>query len=418
MRHAITGKICYDFRQRQKCLLPAMTKICYNSAMPRKQRKVLIALKMSGIAGQSKLAGVFRYLNERYGDRPPWNVRLIRTRDELTAETVRQAIAERTDGFIVSNPDAIDSVSPLAKASTPTVVMDMHVLPLERRREKIAFIRNSGDEIGNAAADYLMGQGTARTYAFLHADPVTDWSRARFDAFRRRLNGCGLWCEELHSPEQALKLKRPAAIFAANDDRAFELLKTLAARRLKVPQNVAVLGVDNDTLICEHAQPSLSSVQPDFEEEGHLAAKTLDAMMDGERLPERTLFVGVKEIVRRDSTSEMSHAGRLVQRALAYIERHALDGIDVGNVVAHMKCSRRLADLRFRELQGRSIRQAIEGRRMDEVRRLLAETRDSIETVAEACGYSRPNHLRNLFKKRFAMTMSEFRRSATTHRRV
>ena len=377
-----------------------------------KTKNVFIALKMAGVAGQSKLVGVFRYLKETYGENSPWEIRLVRTRVELTSAVVRQAIANGTDGFIVSIPDTEDAVFPLTEISAPTIAMDIHSPELEARQSNIVFIRNSSEEIGREAALFLLGQGVARSYAFLHSEPVMDWSEARFKAFKRMLNDNGIWCEELFSPADAARLKRPAAILAANDDRAYELLKALAARHVAVPRGVAVLGVDNDELFCENTHPRLSSVQPDFEEEGWLAAKTLDDMMQGRALAERTLLVGVKRIVQRESTTEQSHAGRLVQKAVAYIDRHALEGIGVNDVVKHLKCSRRLADLRFRELQGRTILNAITERRLDEVKSRLAGTKEKMDAIASACGFKSPIYLKNLFKKHFGMSMSKFRASA------
>ena len=375
-----------------------------------KKKKVFIALKMAGIAGQGKLAGVFRYLRERYGDSSPWDVRLVRTGAELTEAAVRQAVADGTDGFIVSIPDAEDAVPPLAGTRIPTIVMDIHSAALEGRSANIVYIRNSADAIGREAAHFLLGQGHARSYAFLHSEPVTDWSLARFAAFKRELNDSGLWCEELFASDAATKLKRPSAVLAANDDRAFDLVKALAARRIAVPREVAVLGVDNDTLICENAHPRLSSIQPDFEEEGRLAAETLDNLMRGKAPMKRILLVGVKGIVQRASTAEQSHAGRLVQKAIAYIEAHALEGIGVADVVRHLKCSRRLADLRFRELQGRTILDAITERRLNEVKRRLSTTREKMDAIAAACGYENPTYLKNLFKRRYGITMRDFRK--------
>ena len=378
--------------------------------MRTKRKKVFIALKMAGIAGQGKLAGVFSYLQEKYGDLSPWDIQLVRTHAEFTETAVRQAIADGTDGFIVSIPDADDAVPPLAEAKVPAIVMDIHSVALERRAGNIAFIRNSADDIGREAALFLVGQGMARSYAFLHPAPTTDWSRMRFEAFKRTLNDSGLWCEEIFEPAAAARLKRPAAVLAANDDRAFDLVKFLAARRMAVPRDVAVLGVDNDTLICENAHPRLSSIQPDFNEEGRRATETLDAMMRGKALAKRILLVGVKRIVQRESTAEQSHAGRLVQKAVAYIDSHALEGIGVTDVVRHLKCSRRLADLRFRELQGRTILDAITERRLDEVKRRRSTTREKMDAIAAACGYGNPTYLKNLFKRRYGITMRDFRK--------
>ena len=202
-------------------------------------------------------------------------------------------------------------------------------------------------------------------------------------------------------------------MLAANDDRAFDAIKTLSGKRIRIPKDIALLGVDNDTLICENTQPRLSSVQPDFGKEGYLAAEILDTMINGGTPPSRTVLVGVTRIIQRESTAEQSHAGLLVQKALAYINRHALERIGVSDVVQHIGCSRRLADLRFRELQGSSIMQTIIEKRLDEVRRRLADTKEKIDVIASACGFDNSNYLKNLFKKRFGMTMREWRSSFT-----
>lgn len=374
-----------------------------------KKTKVFIALKMSGIAGQEKLAGIFRYLKEKYEEHIPWEIRIVRTHGELTQDVVTQAISDGMDGFIISIPDTEDAVIPLADMTTPTIIMDIHSSALAKRKTNIAFIRNSADEIGSEAAHFLLRQGIPRSYAFLHSTPMTDWSKARFKAFKRTLNDNGHWCDEISDSAAIAKLKRPAAVLAANDDLAFDAIKTLSAKRIRIPKDIAILGVDNDTLICENAQPRLSSVQPDFGREGHLAAEILDQMMNGEETSSRTVLVGVTGIVQRESTAEQSHAGLLVQKALAYIDRHALEGIGVEDVVRHLKCSRRLADLRFRELQGNSIMQIIIEKRLDEVRHRLAGTKEKIDSIASACGFDNSNYLKNLFKKRFGMSMRDFR---------
>ena len=376
-----------------------------------KKKKVFIALKMYGISGQSKLAGISRYLKEKHGDRSPWEICLVRTPAELTPDVVKQAISDSTDGFIISIPDMEDSVLALSDTHIPTIMMDIHSNALEKREKNITFIRNSAEDIGRDAAVFFMAQGIARSYAFLHSRPMTDWSKERFESFRKTLHDNGHWCEELSDSAAIAKLKRPAAVLAANDDHAFEAIKTLSGKRIRIPKDVAILGVDNDTLICENIQPRLSSIQPDFEKEGYLAAETLDMMMGGDMAPSRTIQVGTKEIVRRESTSEQSNAGRLVQKAIVYIDRHVLEGITVEDVVRHLKCSRRLADLRFRELHGRSILETITEKRLGEVKRRLAGTKEKIDSIALACGYANPNYLKNLFRKKFGMSMRDFRNS-------
>ena len=376
--------------------------------------RVFIALRMAGIAGQEKLSGIFRFLGENHD----WDITLVRTAAEFTPDRVKAALGEGYDGFIVSIPDTEQTAALLASTDIPTIVMDIHSPLLERRKRSIVFIRNSSEEIGRTAANHLLAIGTCRSYAFVHNPSVMQWSVDRCAAFRETLRDNGFWCHEMKAPEGLQKLERPVGVFAANDDRGYDVIEFCHAHRMRVPEDAAVLGINNDTLICENCHPRLSSIQPDFEQEGYLAAETLSKMMKSPRTSHtsqtpqtsQTFLVGVRAVIRRESTAELSQSGKLVQKAVAYIRRHALEGIGVQDVVAHLRVSRRLADLRFRELQHTSIGEEITRVRLAEVQRLLRTTRDPIDAIAAKCGYENPNYLKNLFRRRFSMTMRDFRK--------
>ena len=380
-------------------------KICYNGGM---RKKVLIALRMAGIAGQDKFSGIFRHLGEEHD----WDIALVRTATEFTPACVRKTLQERFDGYIISIPNTESSAALRAETDAPTIVMDLYDPNLSARQKNIVFIRNSARDIGAAAANHLVSTGRCRSYAFVHNPTRQEWSTNRCEAFRETLRDRGLWCHELAAASGLAGLDRPIGIAAANDDTGFDVLEYCHARHWRAPEDVLVLGIDNDTLICENSRPRLSSIQPDFEREGFLAAKLLDEMMKADApFAPRTFYVGVKEVVRRDTTAESSNSGKHVQRAMAYIRKNALRGIGVEAVVRHLGCSRRLADLRFRELQGTTIGEAITSYRLNEVRQRLTTSRESIDAIALACGYENPNYLKNLFKKRFGMTMRDFRKS-------
>lgn len=377
------------------------------------RKKVFIALRMAGIAGQEKLSGIFRFLGENHD----WDITLVRTAAEFTPARMKSSLKEGYDGFIVSIPDTEQTAALLASTDIPTIVMDIHSPLLEKRRKRIVFIRNSSEEIGRTAANHLLAIGKCRSYAFVHNPSVMQWSVDRCKAFRETLRDNGFWCHELKTPEGLQRLERPVGIFAANDDRGYDVIEFCHAHRIRVPEDAAVLGINNDTLICENCHPQLSSIQPDFEQEGYLAAETLTKMMDDSKTYHlslntyhSSLFVGVKAVIRRESTAELSTSGKLVQKAVAYIRHHALEGIGVADVVAHLKVSRRLADLRFRELQHSSIGEEITRVRLAEVQRLLRATKEPIDAIAAKCGYANPNYLKNLFRKRFSMSMRDFRK--------
>jgi len=373
------------------------------------RKKVLVAVNTAGPAGQGKLAGVFRYL----GGRPDWSLTIARHPAAFTPSLVRKAMAESCDGIILATGEADASCRIVAGLDTPAVVMDTSNETLWRNRRNTFFVANSDASIGVAAADYLMSTGRCRSYAYVHFHldrRVYQWDEQRVRAFRARLVAKGLTCHDLQYPDGIQALERPVGVFAANDEVAFTTIQYCKEHRIRVPDSALVIGVDNDTLVCENCMPQITSIQPDFERAGFIAAEALDRMMDGRR-PDRAepMLVGVKCIVRRDSSATTSHAGKMVQKALAYIRANALDGIDVGDVVRTMGCSRRLADLRFRELQDISIGQMIINVRLDEVRRRLVSTRDSIDAIANACGYSNITHLKSLFFRRFGEPMSACR---------
>ena len=370
-------------------------------------KRVFIALRMAGVAGRDKLSGVFRFLGESHD----WDITLVRTAAEFTSGRMRRALVEGYDGFVVSIPDTEKTAALLAATDVPTIVMDIHDPSLSARERNVVFIRNSPDEIGRAAADHLLAVGRCRSYAFVHCPVAREWSVDRFRAFRETLRDSGLWAHELNEPSDLKDLERPVGVFAANDDRGYDILEYARRHRLRVPQDLLVIGTNNDAFICENCRPPLTSVQPDFEREGFLAAQTLDALMRRkEPEPARTLFVGVKAVVRRDSTADVSVAGKLVQKAVAYVRKNALRGISVTDVARHLGCSRRLADLRFRELMGTTIGETIVSMRLDEAKRLLVTTKTPIKEVAASCGYGNAKSLMNLFRRRFGMSMRDWRR--------
>jgi LacI family transcriptional regulator len=144
------------------------------------------------------------------------------------------------------------------------------------------------------------------------------------------------------------------------------------------------------------------------------AAAALEKMMRGGATgrPSSTVMIhGENEIVRRASTPAETTSGPLVQKALAFIERNAQRGIGVKDVQEHLRVSRSLMDLRFREVRGESVLSVILSARLAELKRLLRETDDSIESITRRLGWTSPNYPKNLFRKSFGMSMREFRNS-------
>ena len=383
-------------------------------------RRVVVALRMAGIAGQDKLNGVFEHLSA--GHR--WQLVIYRTRHEFTAEAVRNELERRADGFIVGIPGTDDALGVLAATDIPTVVMNVSGGGISQRTANIAFVKSDSASIGREAAQTLLRQGIYKSYGYAGYRTDDDWSRERGTAFRETLDAAGFvgrmfdithYKDKVEDKETLVKwlkaLPKPCGILAACDDRAFELLDICREAEIKVPAEVGILGVNNDPLLCENAEPKLSSIQPDFIGEGRLAAAVLETMMSGGAIDsrKRVRLIGIRSVVHRGSTVPQSEAGRFVQKVLAYISREATKGIGVEDVARRFKVSRSLLELRFRELQGESVYEAMLRVRLEEVKRRLRNTNDPISAITVACGWENPTPPKILFKRRFGISMRDYR---------
>ena len=194
------------------------------------------------------------------------------------------------------------------------------------------------------------------------------------------------------------------------DTRATQVLNLCKDAHIKVPRQVAVLGVDNDELLDESCDPPLSSILPDHEKLGFVAARTLERLMSARKgRPVEPFLARPLKIVERESAAASSPAAHLLARAMDFIRKNATKGIRPNDVAEFLGVSRRLADLRFQQFSGESINEVITQCKLEMVKKLLATTNRPIKTVSEACGYTDLAYLKTLFKRRFGCTMRDWR---------
>ena len=387
----------------------------------RRPRKVLVALWMNGTPGRTHLTGVFRYANMR-----GWNIHILQNASELTSEIVRTAERDGTDGFIVGiRPDNQSVVRRITKSAVPTVSID---IPEYCRRPNAVLVRNDDRAIGMLGAQHFLSLGNFNSFGFVHDLRRRVWSADRLAGFADFLaryhrvpcvfsspvptTGNDHAADQTALVEWLKRLPKPAAVMVAWDTRAMDVMNACRSARLKIPSQIAILGVDNDELLCEHAAPPLSSIKPNFEEIGFRAAEALDALMN-RKTSSSAISCSPSGLAERESTKPISPAVHLVNRALAFIKANACKGARISDVVKHLGVSRRLADLRFREIHGRSIGAEIEEHRLSEVKRLLSSTSRPVRQIALACGYQNPNRLSHIFTQRYGISMREWRRTAT-----
>ena len=288
------------------------------------------------------------------------------------------------------------------------------------------YVRRDSFAIGAMAARYYLARGYAH-FAYVGLPKVQTWSAERRRGFVETLAAAGRACavhdrftarERSSWPDERRRLAaflrdrpKPVAVFAPNDARARLVLDACAAAGLRVPDEVSVLGVDNDPMLCESTVPTLSSIHTGGFRRGRIAAEMLDDLMHGREPRERAVSLPPISVATRGSTGYAAMSDPSISKAIAFIRKHAeTGGIDVGDIVRATGCSRRYLEQRFRARLGRSIRNELLEERLERVKALLASTNLSIGEITERAGFARESHLGLLFKKSTGATMLQWRR--------
>jgi len=204
-------------------------------------------------------------------------------------------------------------------------------------------------------------------------------------------------------------LPKPVGIMACNDVRGQQVLNACREANVSVPDEVAVIGVDNDRLLCELSDPPLSSVEPDTRRIGYESAALLDRMMRGAAPPSETLLVPPTGVVTRQSTDVLAIDDREVALAVRFIREHACEGINGGDVLRHVPMTRVMLKQRFEKLLGRSPKAEIVRVKLARVKQLLVETDLNLSRIAELAGFPHPEYLSALFKQKIGQTPGQFR---------
>ncbi|MGQ9607018.1 MAG: substrate-binding domain-containing protein [Thermogutta sp.] len=390
--------------------------------------RVAILVETARGYGRQLLRGVIHYVR-LHG---PWSIYI--TPGDL--EQVLPRMKRWGGTGVLARVESARAARAIAAAGLPSVILGPSQRHLLRNRTLARFSNIVSDSEGAAvlAAEHLRERGF-RNFAFV-GGPERLWSHRRQDAFCRRLAEEGLSVRVYRASDPAVgrtwhrgrprhwesehreltrwlrELPRPCGVMACNDDRGREVLEACRLAGIRVPEELAVVGVDNDELWCELSDPPLSSVALDAEGAGYRAAALLDRMMRGEKCERQTITALALRVVTRRSTDVVAVEDPDVAAALHFIHNRAAEPIDVGDVVAAVCVSRRALELRFRRLLGRTIHEELDRVRMRRAEQLLRETDLAVPQVAKAVGYSSAGYLARLFRKRHGLTPAQYRRDS------
>ncbi len=384
-------------------------------------RKVALLIETSNRYGRDLLYGIRDWLRSSGAT---WAVRFT---EQARRSPLPSWLGDWQGDGIIARVDSPQSAAALARAALP-------VVDVSAERFASEFPRVSIDNIAVArlATGHLLQKGFAN-YAFC-GDARFLWSRQRGDEFRRLLAFAGHQCLEFQPGEHPRrrpgsdaesrelarwlqKLPKPVAVFACYDGRAQQVLEACQLLSLQVPDDVAVLGVDNDEVLCELCTPPLSSVQPNARRIGFEAAALLAEMMERRaQAGVGTRYVEPVSVVERQSTDVISVSDARVAAALRFIRQHACEGIRVDDVLRAVPMSRTLLERRFKAAVGHSPHRQMVQHRIERAKHLLAESEVSIAVVAELAGFDNASYLSVAFRRETGESPYAFRKRNRTPR--
>ena len=286
-------------------------------------------------------------------------------------------------------------------------------------------IRTADTEIGTLALKFFRNKGL-KEFGFCGFANMP-WSDRRQAGFASTASELNFSPQIFNSPssnrmlhrnkeytrlaEWLKNLPKPIGIFCCNDDRGYDVIECCRLADLKVPYDIAVLGVDNDNLVCNLSNPKLSSILVDVEQAGFQTAMALHKLMTGEKATPKDIVSQPIKVAERHSTDIMAIEDNSVKAALHFIQEQGQRLIQTEEVAAAVGISPRSLESRFRKTLGHSVFAEIRRNRVEKICKLLIETDFTITEIALMLGYNDSDHIARFFKKEKNMTPKKFRNS-------
>lgn len=285
------------------------------------------------------------------------------------------------------------------------------------------FVNRNQEDVGKSAAEYFLERGY-REFAFVGTPRPTEWCKRRLDGLRGRLAKEGIGCsvfpgapecdsadfdrEAPHMARWLRTLKPGTALYASRDRRAVQMLNLCIDLGIPVPDGLAVLGTDNDEVLCESVTPSLSSIALDGHNAGMRCARLLDMHMRGRKV-EPLVDLAFPRVVTRQSTDKTLVPDAFIAKALAIVRRDISVRRTIADIAAELHVSRRTLETKANLVLGTTLKDEINRIRLNEAVRLISNTGLSLQDVAERCGFCCSSHLNSRFKAAFGHSPSVFR---------
>ena len=372
--------------------------------------KVALLVETSNSYGRGLLRGIVSYIQEH----GRWAVYLS---EHSRGDKPPRWLAQWKGHGIIARIENAAIAEGLRKLAMPIVdVSAARLIP------SLPWFETDDGAIAHLAADHLLERGFK--YLGFAGDARFNWSNWRCEHFQNCIRTAGregfvyrpsrgfALDDEEQVDDLAMWIRglpKPVGIMACYDLRGQQVLEACRRNDIPVPDEVAVIGVDNDDLLCELSHPPLSSVIPNTHRTGYEAARLLDEMMSGRHVRGETHLIPPMGIATRQSTDALAIEDRNVARAVHFIRLNAFSGIKVKDVLKAVPHSRTLLEGRFKKLLGRTPHEEILRVRLNRVKQLLVETNLSLEAIAERSGFPHVEYLSVAFRREVGLPPSRYR---------
>lgn len=381
-------------------------------------KNVAIPILMDALSGRETLEGILSYIRHHHLQ---WNLHIMTLHEGLTKDFVEHEIAAGCNGFIIGYTDAVDSINAIIANGIPVTVLDNPLPTISHPNRRVSFIHHNDIDIGAKAVQHLLKSRTFRSFGFVGSEHDAAWSRLREKGFLRSCQAANIRGSTFHSPcvgdrhrlgRWLTSLPKPTAVISAWDIGAIGIYESCKGFGLHIPDQVAVISVDNDPLLCHYLSPSLTSIAINHREHGRRAAQELVRLMRTSTPPgiaDITIDKAIT-VVERSSTRIIPPAAHIIKSVQDQINLFATDpNLTPVEIARRLRISRRLLDLRFRQVNGTSLYETILASRFEAAKRMLRNTNEPISNIASACGFRSPNRLSHAFRERFGISPSDFR---------
>jgi len=387
------------------------------------ERRIAVITANAFKSGRDRRSGVLRYA----ADKPNWQLDLYdlsHTRTTNARHIVNRIVETKPNAIICCCSPCVVPLSERRNELPPHAAILLIDARDKRTGDIFPMLSLDDNLFGKTSAQFFLHRGyRSLAYVGLACASERYNNSLRGDSFLQTARDSGAHVADYaftndsdrSSPDIVAlskwlsSLQKPCGIMAYNDCIARQVLDAAHYAKLTVPSQIAIIGVDDEREICESTRPTLSSLLPDFELSGHMAAKLLDAAMTQRKSLPSLTRVGLHSFIERASTCDLSGSGRIVTLAAEQIRKNALGDISVYAIAHSLNVSLRLLEKRYREVKGMSMHDDILNRRLLHACELLKTSKLSLSEIAARCGVHRTASFAALFRKRFGQTMTAWR---------